>query len=70
MIAPGVAAIVFTVMASNEAPLVPHEFVAFTDMLALVALAVGVMLFVVEVPVHPLGNVQMYDVAPGTKAIE
>ena len=59
LIAPGVAGIEFTVMASDEAALVPHPFVADTVMLPLVVLAVVLMLLVVDVPVHPPGNVQV-----------
>ena len=59
LIAPGVAGGVFTAMACDDAALVPHEFVAVTVTLPLVALAVVLMLLVVDVPVHPLGNVQV-----------
>ena len=59
LIDPGVAGGVFTVMASDDAALVPHPLVAVTVMLPLVVLAVVLMLLVVDVPVHPPGNVQV-----------
>ena len=39
-------------------------------MFPLVALAVALIEFVVDVPVQPPGNVQVYDVAPATAVIE
>ena len=47
---------------------VPQALVAVTVRLPLVELAVVVILFVVEVPVHPAGKLQLYEVAPATGA--
>jgi hypothetical protein len=44
----------------------PHESFAMTVMFPPVAPAVNVIEFVDELPVHPDGNVQVYDVAPLT----
>ena len=65
-ILPGVAGIAFTVTAKVEAALVPHEFVAVTDIFPLVALDVVEMVLVVDEPLHPEGSVQLYDVAVGS----
>ena len=59
LIAPGVAGMVFTTIACNEAADVPHPLLAVTVMLPAVALAVGVIETVVDVPVQPLGNVHV-----------
>ena len=45
---------------------VPHELVAVTEIVPLFAPVVAVIDVEVELPVHPDGNVQLYDVAPGT----
>jgi hypothetical protein len=69
-IVPGVAGIVFTTIAFIEADEVPQEFVAVTVIFPLVGLAVVEILFVVDVPVQPPGNVHVYEVAPATAVIE
>ena len=69
-IVPGVAGIVFTTTAKVCAVEFPHVLFAVTVIFPLVALAVALMLFVVDVPVQPPGNVHVYDVAPATAAIE
>ena len=70
LIAPGVAGVADTVIASVCAVELPQPLFAVTDMLPLVVLAVVVILFVVDVPDHPLGSVQVYDVAPLTADTE
>ena len=70
LIAPGVAGVADTVTASVCAVELPHPLFAVTDTLPLVALAVAMILFVVDVPDHPLGSVQVYDVAPLTADTE
>ncbi len=47
----------------------PHALFAVTDIVPPAVPAVVVMLLVVEVPLQPLGKVQVYDVAPLTDAI-
>ena len=44
--------------------LVPHELFAVTDIVPPLAPAVVVIDVLVEDPLHPDGNVQVYDVAP------
>jgi hypothetical protein len=56
---PGVDGIVFTVIASVCGALFPQELFAVTVMFPEVALAVVVILLVVDAPVHPPGNVQV-----------
>ena len=41
----------------------PHALFAITDTFPLVKLEVVVSVFVVDVPVHPLGVLQVYEVA-------
>jgi hypothetical protein len=48
----------------------PHELFALTEMVPPVLPAVTVIAVVEEVPVHPEGKVQLYEVAPLTAAIE
>jgi hypothetical protein len=69
-IEPGVAGIVFTVIASVCGALLPQELFAVTVIFPEVELAVVVMLFVVDVPVQPPGKVHVYDVAPATELTE
>ena len=49
----------FTVMANVCAVDEPHSLFAVTEISPLVALAVASMELVVDVPVQPLGNVQV-----------
>jgi hypothetical protein len=65
-----VAGAVFTVMASVCAVELPQELLAVTEIFPLVVLAVAVMLLLVLLPLHPPGNVQVYDVAPATAVME
>ena len=69
-IVPGAAGIEFTVTASVCGELFPQELLAVTVIFPEVALAVIEILLVVDVPVQPEGNVQVYDVAPATEPIE
>jgi len=69
-ILPGVEGTVFTVMANVDAALLPQAFAAVTAMFPLVTLAVVLMELVVEEPLQPEGNVQVYEVAPETAAME
>ena len=55
----GTAGVVFTVIATVCAELVPQELPAVTVMFPLVVLDVAVILLVVEVPVHPPGKVHV-----------
>ena len=56
---PGVAGILITVTLNVRGEEEPQELFAVTVILPLVELAVVTMEFVVEVPVHPTGNVQV-----------
>jgi hypothetical protein len=58
-IVPGVAGIVFTVIANVCAEEEPHTLLATTITLPLVADAVTSIEFVVEVPVQPKGSVHV-----------
>ena len=60
----------FKVRARTRSVLVPQSLIAFTVILPPVVPEVAVMELVVLVPVHPLGKVQMYEVAPVTPVIE
>ena len=51
------------------AELVPHELVAVTDISPLFAPTVAMIEVDVELPVHPVGNVHVYEVAPATGEI-
>jgi hypothetical protein len=48
---------------------VPQELFAVTDIVPPLAPAVAVIEVVVDDPLHPEGNVQVYDVAPDTASI-
>ena len=69
LIAAGVAGIVFTVTANVCADDVPHAFVAVTLTEPLVP-AVELILLLVPVPLHPPGNVHVYEVALGSFVTE
>ena len=56
---PGCAGVVVTVTLRFDAEEVPHALVAVTEMVPPVAPAVVLMLFVVLLPVHPPGSVQV-----------
>ena len=58
-IVPGVEGIVFTVIAKLAAELFPQALFAVTVIFPDVELAVVEILFVVDVPVQPPGNVQV-----------
>ncbi len=47
----------------------PHPFTALTVTLPVVELPVALILFVVEVPVQPVGRPHTYEVAPATVSI-
>lgn len=55
----GLAGVAFTVTAEIRADDCPHTLLAVTAMLPLLELAVAIIEVVVDVPVHPLGNVQV-----------
>ena len=59
VIIPGWAGMTLTVTASVAAADDPHALLAVTVTFPLVALAVALIEFVVEVPVHPPGRVQV-----------
>ena len=59
LIAPGVAGELSIVIACDDADEVPQTLLAVTVMLPAVALAVGVIETVVDVPLQPLGNVHV-----------
>ena len=58
-IAPGVVGVLFTVIASKDGSLVSHALDAITFRLPPVEPAMVLIEFVVDVPVHPPGNIQM-----------
>jgi hypothetical protein len=66
VIAPGVAGIVLIVIGKLWTPEEPQPLFAFTVTLPLVEFVVAEMEFVVDVPVQPVGSVQVYDVDPAT----
>jgi hypothetical protein len=49
--------------------LAPHELVAATEIVPPFEPTVAVIEFEAELPLHPDGNVQVYDVAPDTALI-
>ena len=65
----GCAGTVLAVTISVRAVLLPQPLFAVTDIVPPVAPAVVVMDVVVELPLHPAGNVHEYDVAPDTDAM-
>lgn len=66
---PGCAGTVATVTLKVLAALVPQVLDAVTEILPPVVPAVAVIEVEVELPVHPAGKVQLYDVAPDTGAM-
>ena len=70
VIAPGVAGIVFTAITNEFAIDDPQLLLAITDTFPLVPFDVALIEFVVDVPVHPTGRDQVYEVAPLTATIE
>ena len=70
VIVPGVAGAVLIVTASVAADELPHVLLAVTETVPPNVFAVVLMLFVVDVPVHPPGSDHVYDVAPPTGVIE
>lgn len=66
---PDSTGVLFTVTAKLCAELTPHELAAITLISPLLALAVVVILLVVEALVHPFGSVQEYELAPFTAVI-
>ncbi len=69
VIEPGVAGTVPKVTFNVCAVELPQVLLAVTETRPLVVV-MAIMLIVFELPVQPLGNVQVYDVAPFTDAIE
>jgi hypothetical protein len=66
----GIVGAEFVVTVKICAVELPHTLLAVTETVPPVAPAVAIMLVPVEVPVHPPGNDQVYDVAPLTAEIE
>ncbi len=52
--------------ANVRAMLVPQKLLAVTDMSPPLAPTVALIDVVVELPLHPEGKLQVYEVAPGT----
>jgi hypothetical protein len=69
-ILPGVAGIELTTIGNVCGEEEPHELFAVTIMFPLAEFAVVAMLVVEEVPAHPPGKVQVYEVAPLTAEME
>jgi hypothetical protein len=69
VIVPGVAGIVFTVIANDFTADEPQSLFAVTVIFPDKVLAVVIIEFVIEDPVHPEGKVHVYDVAPFTGAM-
>ena len=70
VIVPGVAGADETLTAKVCAVVLPQLLLAVTETLPLVEEGVAVIELVDELPVHPLGKVQVYEVAPFTLATE
>jgi hypothetical protein len=66
VIAPGWAGIGVTDTFNVRGVPEPHELFAVTDILPLFAPDVAVIEVELELPLHPVGNVQVYDVASET----
>jgi len=69
VIALGCDGVLLTVTAKVCVVELPQELTAKTVMLPLVAPAVAVILLSTEFPIHPVGNVHEYPLAPLTKLI-
>lgn len=69
-IAPGVASAAVNVTFSVCAMLFPQVLLAVTDMVPPPVPCVASILLVVEPPLHPVGKVQEYEVAPLTDTTE
>ena len=69
MMAPGCAGIVVTDIVVVRAAPVPQALFAVTVTVPPDEPTVAVTVLVVELPDHPDGNDQVYEVAPGTSAI-
>ena len=65
----GVEGVLCGVTTNVEAPLVPQIFVAVTDTVPAVVFGTTLTVLVVDVPVKPAGNVQLY-VFPATALTE
>ncbi len=63
---PGCEGVVETDTANVRAVLVPQKLLAVTDMSPPVVPTVALIDVVVELPLHPEGKLQVYEVAPGT----
>ena len=70
MIFPGVAGMAFVLTVSVRVVPLPQLLFAFTEIIPPEVPAVAFIELVVELPVHPEGNVQVYDVAPDTEDTE
>jgi hypothetical protein len=69
-IVPGCGGTGLTVTANVCGILLPQPLFAVTETLPLFAPTIAVIEVVADVPVHPVGNVHVYDVAPVTGLIE
>lgn len=67
---PGCAGTVLVVTASVRGVDEPQVLLAVTEIVPPFAPVVAVIELIVDVPVQPLGNVQVYEVAPGTAVTE
>ncbi len=63
---PGCEGVVETDTANVRAVLVPQKLLAVTDMSPSLAPTVALIDVEVELPPHPEGKLQVYEVAPGT----
>lgn len=70
LMAPGAEGNAVTVTALTDAALLEQLLLATTEMFPPVFPETVLIVFDVEEPVHPAGNVHVYDVAPGTRAME
>ena len=66
LMVPGVAGAAAVVTVNVCAVVLPQVLLAFTVIVPPVVVGVAVILLVVELPLQPLGNVQVYEVAPFT----